>query len=258
MALRISTGLRNFLLSGGSLKQAMGGGRIEVYSGTQPANADSATAGTLLVTITESSGAWTAETPATGSIELTAGAAGSITNVTVASVSILDSTVPFNTSLSQTATDLAAALNTSATNLDWTATASTQTVTLTAKPGLGTRYNALTLATTLTTMTKTDTNPSGGAYSVNGINFEDSGSGTMTKRSTETWTGVAAITGTAGWFRHYGPGADDGTADGSAAKLRIDGAIATSGQQLNMSPTSITAASTQTITTYSPTVPASA
>lgn len=258
MALRISTGLRNFLLSGGSLKQAMTGGRIEIYSGTQPASADAAATGTLLVTITDASGTWAAETPATGSIALTGGASGSIDNITIDSVSILDTVVPFNGSLAQTAIDLAAAINRSATNMDWEASAATTTVTLTAKPGLGTRYNGKTLTTTTTTITKTDTNPSGGAAASNGLRFEDASSGALAKRSSQSWTGVAGNAGTAGWFRAYGPRTDAGALDSSAVTLRIDGAISTSGAELNMSPTSISSGATQTITSFSPTIPASA
>lgn len=256
MTLRYSTGLRDFLNSGGSLKQALNGGRIEVYSGTQPSSADSAVSGTLLVTFTASSGAHTAETPATASIELTGGASGSITSVTMDGVELLDATVSYNTSLAQTASDLAAALNRSAYNNDWTASASSVTVTLTAKPGLGTRYNGVTLDATCTTITTTDTNPSGGAYAVNGLQFEDSGSGTITKRSSQTWSGTAVASGTAGWFRFYGPVSDAGTADSAGTKLRLDGAIAASGSQLNMSPTSITASAVQTLSSFAPTMPA--
>ena len=257
MPLRMSTGLRNFLASGGSLKQALSGGRIEIYSGSQPANADSAVSGSLLVTITNNSGTWTAETPAVGSAQLTGGSSGEITALTVDGYNILDTPVPFNTSLNQTAADLAAALNRSATNLDFDATVSTDTVTLTAKPGLGTKYNTAVIAATLDTITASFTAFSGGAAAANGLLFEDAASGTMDKRSGQTWTGVAIATGTAGWFRHYGPKVDAGASDSLGVALRMDGSIATSGAQLNMSPTSVTAASTQTITAYSPTIPAS-
>lgn len=257
MTLRISTGLRNHLLSGGSLKDALNNGRIEIYSGSQPASADAAVSGTLLVTITKSSGAWTAETPSTGSIELTGGSSGSVNDVTVDSVSILDATVPYNTSLAQTAADLAAALNRSATNLDWLASASGAVVTLTTHPQRGAKYASSTLASSTTTLTKTDTSPTGGVAAVNGLQFEDAGSGAMTKRTGHTWTGVAAASGTAGWFRAYGPHTDAGGADSAGTKLRIDGAISTSGAELSMSPTSITSGATQTVNTFSPSVPAS-
>jgi hypothetical protein len=257
MALRISTGLRNFLLSGGSLKRAFEGGRMEIYSGTQPASADTAVSGTLLCTITTSSAAHTAETPATGSIQITGGSSGNISAVTIDSVGILDATVTYNTSINQTASDLAAALNRSATNLDWVASASTDTVTLTAKPGCGTRFNGKTLATTTSTITTSCTNPSGGAAGSNGLRFEYGSAGALAKRTADAWTGVAAATGTAGYFRLYSSKTDAGGTDSSAAYLRMDGAIATSGAQLNMNPTSITSGATQTISSFSPTVPAS-
>jgi hypothetical protein len=48
-----STGLRNSILSTGSLKSALDGGRLALYSGTMPANADAAIdAGTLMYTFT--------------------------------------------------------------------------------------------------------------------------------------------------------------------------------------------------------------
>lgn len=256
MTVRLSTGLRNFLNSGGSLKQALNNGRIEVYTGTQPANGDAAVSGTLLCTFTKSSGAFTAEIQTTMAIELTGGASGNISAVTIDGLNILDETVTFDTSLAITAGLLGAALNRSATNLDWTAIVVDETVTLVAKPGLSTKYNGKTLANTLATITTTLTQPSGGAAAINGLQYEDSGSGTMTKRASHTWTGTAADSGTAGWFRHYGSVADNGSADATASALRLDGAIATSGSQMNMSPTSMVAAAVQTLSSFSPTIPA--
>jgi hypothetical protein len=45
---------------GGSLKDIMRDGKLNIYSGAQPANADAAVTGTLLCTITVASGAWVA------------------------------------------------------------------------------------------------------------------------------------------------------------------------------------------------------
>ena len=45
---------------GGSLKDIMRDGVLKIYSGAQPADADTAAAGTLLITITVGSGAWVA------------------------------------------------------------------------------------------------------------------------------------------------------------------------------------------------------
>jgi hypothetical protein len=258
MPLRISTGLRNHLLSGGSLKQSLQGGRIEIYTGTQPTSPDDAATGTLLVTITDNSGAHTVETPATGSVELTGGGSGNISAITVGGVNILDETVTYATSLNNTASLLAAALNRSSLNNDFKATVVGAIVTLTCHPGLGTKFNTVAVSGTTATITTSFTNFSGGVAAVNGLRFEDGSAGTMAKRTTQTWTGVAGNTGTAGWFRHYGPNTDSGTADADGVKLRMDGAIATSGSQLNMSPTSMTSGATQTISAYSPSLPASA
>ena len=53
MALKTSTGLRNGVLSGGSLKSRLDGGRINIYAGTPPATADDAVgAATLLCAVT--------------------------------------------------------------------------------------------------------------------------------------------------------------------------------------------------------------
>jgi hypothetical protein len=60
MALRLSTGLRNGLLITGSWSTLLHNGVIYVYSGTQPASADVAETGSLLLVITEASGAFTA------------------------------------------------------------------------------------------------------------------------------------------------------------------------------------------------------
>lgn len=254
MATRLSTGLRNFLLAKGSLAAAFNGGILEVRTGSQPASADNAPSGTKLVTFTNASGAYTAETPATGSIELTGGAAGSINTVTVGGVNILDTAVPFNSSLAQTASDLADAINQSVYNRDFDATVSSVTVTLTCRPGRGTYFNSEAVSATLTTITASYSNMASGAYAVNGLWFQDAASGILLKRATQIWSGVAVAGGTAGWFRLKGPATD--ADDSSTTALRLDGTIASSGGQLIMSPTTMTLGATQTLASFSPTIPA--
>ena len=81
MALRLSTALRNALLglnSGdGSLKDLMQDGIIEIYSGSQPSDANAAETGTKLVRITVASGAFTSGV-ATNGLELGEAASGTI------------------------------------------------------------------------------------------------------------------------------------------------------------------------------------
>ncbi|KWT91827.1 hypothetical protein [Candidatus Magnetominusculus xianensis] len=85
-----------------------------------------------------------------------------------------------------------------------------------------------------------------------GLSFDDAASGTIAKAAAETWSGTAAATATAGWFRLTAPG-DSGAL--STTEERIDGSVATSGSQLNMSSTSITSGAVQTISTFTITMP---
>jgi hypothetical protein len=256
MTLRISTGLRNAVASGGSYAQVLGNGRIEIYTGAQPATADTAVSGTLLCTITVGSAAHTAEVRATGTLTL-AGSAGSINTVTVDGFDLIDAAVSYNTSLTQTAVDLADAINNSQKQPNYTATSSGAVVTIVAPLGAGASANTLVVAYTATTMTATAANMSGGVTPVNGLRFGTASAGVIAKLSTQSWTGVNAATGTAGWYRFYGSVADAGGADSAGTAIREDGSVATSGAQLNMTSTSLTSAATTTIDTWSRTFPAS-
>lgn len=87
-----------------------------------------------------------------------------------------------------------------------------------------------------------------------GITWEDAASGSLAKKISETWSGVGAATGTARYFRLVQPG----DAGGSSSTLpRIDGGIATTGSQLNFTSTAFAKDATQTISTFTITVPAS-
>jgi len=81
-----------------------------------------------------------------------------------------------------------------------------------------------------------------GGSATNGINFGQVADAELHAASGEVWSGVATATGTAGWFRIY-----DNTAAGGADDQVIDGAIATSGSQMNMTNTAITSGGTTTI-----------
>lgn len=256
MALRLSTGLRNALLQNTSLRQAFAGGKLQIYSGSQPATADTAVAGTLLATISLASGALTNEVASTGNLTLTGGGAGSVNTLTVNGLEIMGSAVPFNTSLNQTATDVATRINNNPKNTLFVASAVGAVISITAKPGIGTLANAWVVAATATTITFTTGNMAGGVDQVNGLHFDATASlGTLVKAALEAWSGVAVSTGTAGWFRLLGAAADAGAADAAAAFTRLDGAIATSGSDLNMSNTNFVTAAVQTISTFSFTLP---
>jgi hypothetical protein len=65
MALKYSTGLRNFLMGEGSLRKGFEDGQLLIYSGAAPANADDAPNGVLLAKVTKASGALAAGTRST-------------------------------------------------------------------------------------------------------------------------------------------------------------------------------------------------
>ena len=260
MTARFSAGLRNYVAQNGSYRNAMLGGKIQIYSGSQPSTAEAAPTGTLLVTITNASGAHTNEVRATGTVTLTGGASGSVDTLTVDSVALLPAAVPFNTSLTQTAADVVTAINNNQSIPEYSASSSGAVITIKAPYGHGTAANGLVVATTVTTITKTDVNmgsATSGVDSVNGLSLGSVAAGVLSKLGTETWSGVAAATGTAGWFRFTSAVADSGALDSTESQVRIDGAVSTSGQQLNMSSTAITSSATQTISAFDITLPTS-
>jgi hypothetical protein len=243
------------MLQDGALKRGMAHGALKVYTGAQPANADAAPTGSLLCTYSLTGGALTREVRSAGSVVLNTGAAGSVNTLTVNGIEIMGGAVNFNTSLAQTATDVCTKINNNPKNYLFQATnGGTATITITAKPGLGALPNAWAVVSTVTTLTKTDANMAGGVDPVNGLNWAASAAGTLTKES-GTWQGTAVATGTAGWFRLEASVVDAGGADAVEAILRLDGAIATSGAELNMGSTSIVNATVQTISSFSVTLP---
>lgn len=66
MAESFSTGLRNALLGTADFKTLMNDGVLAIFSGTKPANADAAEAGSLLMLYTLNAGAFVPGAPANG------------------------------------------------------------------------------------------------------------------------------------------------------------------------------------------------
>lgn len=267
MAVRLSPALQNYLLAGGTLQRAFDGGRILIYSGSQPTTPNLAPTGTLLCTITNNSLSRTAEVQAVGSVTLNTGGAGSVNTITVAGITILRSAVNFNSSLNQTASDVISAINNYVNPLGIIASSGGGAViNLTMPKGTGTRGNALTVASTVTTITKTDVNTAGGVDSVNGLHLDYNAVtgqvsilGAIASQANyvaEVWSGVVSNAGTAGWFRFEGSVADAEALDNSAVFLRLDGAVATSGAELNITNTTLVASATETVTSFQVNEPA--
>lgn len=253
MTTRLSIGLRNALAQGMGFGAVFNKASINIYSGAQPATADSAVAGTLLGTVTLSSSGLTQETQASGTITITGGST-SVLTVTVGTFNIIpDGAVPYNTSVNQTASDLCDAINR---NGIYTATVSGAVVTIKPRPGAGASHNGYLVSST-GSVTATYANMSGGVNSAAALIFSIPVAGVIGKPSSAIWSFNGIANGTAGWFRLVGSVADAGaTISAAPFHARLDGSIATSGGDLNLSNIAITTGSPNTIDSFTFTVPA--
>ena len=144
MAIRFSTGLKDAILGTDGMKGALDTGAIYIYTGAQPASADTGSTGTLLGTVTVSAG-----------------------------------TLP-------------------------------------------------------------------GAE----ISFDAPSAGVLAKAAAEAWQFNGVADGTAGWFRYVGdPASDDGTTT-STSLARLDGSIARTGGDMNLSNTAITTGAPNTVDVF--------
>ena len=257
MAARLSTGLVNAIANIASMADVLAGCSLDIYSGSQPATADAAATGTLLVTVTQGAAAVTNETKAVGSITL-AGASGSINTITLNGVEILGTPVAFITDINVTTTAVAAMINANPKNRTVVAssTGASGVLTLTAVTGMGTLLNGQVPAGTGTTLTlSTPVNMTGGVNQVNGLHFGTVAAGVLSKVAAEDWKGTVLANGTAGWFRIRETG-DTGTADTTTA-VRYDGAIAASGAQMNLAVQTLSIGAPFTVPSGSITLPTS-
>ena len=97
-----------------------------------------------------------------------------------------------------------------------------------------------------------------GTVSVNaagtGLTFDAQTDGEVSKAAAETWKMVGVAAGTAGWFRFYEAGGNP--ANASSTEARIDGSIATTGGDMQMSNVNVTSGSPHTIDVFKLTMPA--
>ena len=258
MTWKVSKHARNHMLEHTNFKHVFSNCVMKWYSGSQPSTAEAAPTGTLLVTLSNASGALTREVNSIGSVDLTGGASGSVDTITVNSIEIMGSSTPFNTSLAQTAQDVANKINNNPFNYLFRAFVSdTDKINIEALPGLGALPNGWVVASTTTTITKTDTNMASGVSAVNGLNWGDSADGLIVKLPSQVWSGVAVATGVAGWFRIEASKNDAGGVDSTESISRADGTIATSGAEINMGSTSISSSVTYTLDSFTVALPTS-
>lgn len=230
MAIKVSTGMANRIADRAGYRSVVTNGRMQIYSGVQPTNADTASSGTLLCTITNAGGTFTAETQAVWTVTLS-GSAGSINTIKIGGVELLSTAVPFTVDLTTTATALAAAITNGYTVVDYTASSVGAIVSIVAPIGVGAALNTAVCAATSTTMGATVSNgglPTVlGVTAINGLTFTFPATGGAFSKN-GTWSSLGVAGGTAGWFRYLCDGADSGTG-ASATLARMDGSITVAG-----------------------------
>lgn len=252
MSFKVSTGLKNQLLNalrgGVSPLCSLSGGYVNLYSGSQPANADAAATGTLLLRATASSGAFTPGSYATAvqngiCLSSTPGAAGALTlnGATGGTLS-----VGAHVTITGTGNEATKTFRITGTGNDDEAQ-----VEYLQGP------NNSTVSTAAPFKTVTEVWVSGATvvavtvgYGVtNGLFLNLAANGIITKHADQIWSGIGLADGIAGWFRYYSwMAADDGTL--STTLPRIDGRIANSGAEMNVSNVNIVTGATSTIDTF--------
>ncbi len=258
MALKLSTGLRNFLLGEGNIRKAFEDAILNIYSGAAPSSADDAATGTLLCKVTKASGSVAAEarsSPQIGLITIGSHAPGEtfIINVTVDGVGPTGHTftnTPDAGGVADVAMKVAEMLNDipqlmaipsgSDGNIFIASRVAGIGFTLANGGGTGT-------ISTLTSEVKA-------AVSLNTLKLADSSAGVIAKNS-DVWSGVGLGSGgTAGYFRLV---TNLDTGGLSTTEIRLQGNVSTSGAELNLSSLNIVGGATQTIDTFQLTEPVS-
>lgn len=263
MALKLSTALRNAMLESGDLKHSMSNCVLKIYSGAQPLTADTAPSGTLLCTYSSSAGALTREVLPLGVVTLTS-SGGSVDTFTVNSLEIMGAAVAYDTSVTVTAAAVVAAINNNPRNQLYTASNVLGVITISGKPGVGALLNGKAISVGTTTLVATVTSTTfgsgtgggtAGVYALNGLQWGDSAAGVLVKHPTQTWSGAAVNTGTAGWGRFEAAVTDGLATDSSEAVYRIDGDAGISGAVFNLGALSFTSGVTYVMQSFSLTLP---
>jgi hypothetical protein len=248
MAVKLSTGLRNALLNNRTLRQVFEDSIIKIYTGTAPSTADDAETGTLLVTISKASG-----TVSVGEVSVAKQAKLQITSHAGAetfTVTINGTTYTYVNTPDLDAAGVAGAL---------ALLCDADPLVLAMASGTDTIYFRSRVKGLTFTITKggTGTSTLGDDTVANSrsdaLQFGDPATGIISKAS-EVWSGVCVASGTAGYFRIV-QSSDTGIS--SATQVRLQGNVATSGQEMTLSSTSLVSGATQTIDAAAITEPAS-
>jgi hypothetical protein len=260
MSLKLSTALVNYMTGEGHLRKCFEDCIMEIYSTTPPATADAAVTGTLLCTIVKSSTPPGAGDRSTKTLYAATIGTGHTEGSTVKANITVDGVGPTTytyTILAADDTDAKVAVKV-ARMLDDIPQLSCIPTGSTGAFYLQSRVAGLdfTLADGGGTYMITPGSKVITAARVNTIQFGPPTVGAISKNS-DVWSGVNVATGVASYFRFCLPN-DPHTLDSSYIYPRIQGTIAPSGSDLDMSNTSLTKDATTTIDNYTLTLPKSA
>ena len=249
--LKFSTGLKhqsfNSLRGALSATYSLAGGWIGLYSGTQPATADAAATGTLLAKITQASGPFVAGAYQTYDVDglcqtQSPAVPGALTldGVTAGTLG-----VGYYVTISGTGNESDKIFRVTGTgNNDEALIEYLQgpnNATVSSKHTFKTVSEIYVSAATADAITA--------GYGVtNGLFLGAASSNKIAKHANQVWSGIGIAAGTAGWFRFYGAAADDGSE--STTLPRLDGRIATSGAEMNLSNLSVVIYAPITLDTF--------
>lgn len=251
MAEKYSTGLRNLLEGGMSLREALDDFIVKVFSGSAPSDADQAeSGGTLLCTISKASGqvdATELSTAKQASMDITVAGVGATIIVAINGVDYTYQVVAGDTDLRAVARKVALMLDgipeiqaiahaTGGSDGKVAVKSSVAGLTFTIAKGGGGGGGTATWTVTDNTIANLRSDA---------LQWGTPASAQMAKPS-EVWSGVNLATGTAAWFRLVRP---DDTGALSTTARRIQGAVGTSGAELNLSNINLVIGATLTIDT---------
>jgi hypothetical protein len=253
MALKLSTKMRNALLSGEDVRRLFEDAVIKIWSGSSPSTANDAATGTLLVTISKASGTVSTgevSTAKQAKLQITSHASGETFTVTINGTTYTYTNTPDAGDATAVAAAVALMLDSSCPDVSAMA-AGTDTI------YIRSNYKGVTFTITKGgTGTSTLSDDAVANVTADTIRLAAASSGSISKAS-EVWSGVAVASGTAGYFRIQ-TSADDDTNDASNLLFpRLQGSVGVSGTEMTMSSTTIASGATQTIDSATITMPAS-
>jgi hypothetical protein len=251
-----SSGMLNFLALLGSEAMAFANGRLKLIDGIMPvdsggvAAADQALNGTVLCIISQNGGAVTGEVRAIGSIIVTAGTSGADSIQPKAGGIPLCAPVLCGANTALSAAAIIAAIYANIASLGFTALVdggNSSKVNIYAPVGLGAGSNGLVVTAALTgSAAVTNANFAGGVTAINALSFIGPvAAGQLQAPIGQVWSGTNIATGTARYFR-WESDIDDGSQ--SIVLRRIQGTVATSGADMNISSTTFAAGAQFTVT----------